>query len=100
MFESVQYAHFSIRFRLTQLNAMAHVCPQLQYHFEVKDEFTNDSIYHIIEDVAPKLEHTIRECRWQQKKINCSAHMSPVLTRDGLCFAFNGLNFNDMYTKQ
>lgn len=83
-------------FRAKQLNALAHVCPNLQSNVEHMD--TNELIYEIIEDMAPNLGYVVQECRWQQKKINCSEYITPILTSEGLCFTFNALNPYDIYT--
>lgn len=67
---------------------------------EFKDNFTSESIYNIIEDMAPDFDTIMKECWWQQKKINCSEYISTVFTQEGLCFAFNALNSYDLFTDE
>lgn len=86
----------SIRF--ARFNALVHVCKGWPHKDELKGDFNTEAIYGLIEDMAPKLEQTLRACHWQQQKINCSEYFTPVITRGGLCFAFNVLNFYDMHT--
>lgn len=86
--------------RVAQFNALAHICWYLRLGVESKDDFTDKSIYNIIEDLSPDLKYTMNACRWKQKEFNCSKYISPVITKHGLCFEFNGLNFNDMYTNR
>lgn len=76
------------------------MCPKLsrEISIEYQDDFSNESIYDAFEDLAPNLDYVFHECRWQQQKINCFDFLSPVLSFNGLCFAFNALSSHDMYT--
>lgn len=89
---------FVILFRSAQIKALAQICSHLSDYVEHEDNFTGESIYKVIEDLAPNHEYTIQECRWQQQQINCSKYISSILTLFGHCFVFNALNFYEMYT--
>lgn len=84
-----------------QFTALRHICRNLNRVTPLyKYEFVDESIYETIEDLAPKLDDVVRKCRWRQKEVNCSDIMSPVLTETGLCYAFNALNSDDIYTDE
>ncbi|XP_031639513.1 pickpocket protein 28-like [Contarinia nasturtii] len=86
---------------LSQLDVLIQLysVPTLELN-EKMDKFTDDSIYNLIEEMAPNLTYTMHECRWQQKKINCVEYFIPMVTGAGLCFAFNALNSRDIYTDE
>lgn len=54
----------------------------------------------MIEEMAPVLSDTIRACRWKNygDDNTCSDLFTPVLTEEGLCFSFNNLNWDEIYT--
>lgn len=91
--------HF-ILFRTAQFNALAHICDYLRANIEFKNDFTNESIYNIMEDLAPNVEYMFDECSWQQKKVNCSEYISTEFNYEGLCFTFNALDSYDRYTEE
>lgn len=68
--------------------------------FYFKQKYTNESIFHTIEDMAPSFNDTMYRCVWQYKSKNCSSFFVPTLTGEGLCFAFNSLNSHEMYTEE
>lgn len=72
----------------------------MRMHIRLEEKFANDSIYEVLEDLAPNRDYTINACQWQQKKVNCIEYMSPIMTNHGVCFSFNALNSQDMYTDE
>lgn len=83
------------------MRALSHICPFPEFgHIELGDEFASESIYSIIQDIAPSLNDTITECTWKNKPTPCSELFAPVLTEEGLCFAFNAPNSAELYTKE
>lgn len=54
----------------------------------------------MIEEMAPTLGDTLRACRWKNKGDGntCSDLFVPILTEEGLCFSFNALNWDEIYT--
>lgn len=85
---------------MTRLNAMAHICPMLPHLATYKDNFTDETIYDTIQDIAPKIRQSVDRCHWQYRFKNCSELFVPVFTEDGLCFTFNALNSNEIYTDE
>lgn len=94
--------HINLKFliRSEQLEALSHICATIHNRIKPHDAFVKNSIYNLIEKVAPSLEDIIQKCRWQQKNVNCVDYFTPIITNKGLCFAFNALNSNDIYTDQ
>lgn len=62
------------------------------------EHFVNSSVFDLIEEMAPYLNDTVIECKWPYDGDTCSEIFVPVLTEEGLCFAFNILNSGDIYT--
>ncbi|XP_031627361.1 pickpocket protein 28-like [Contarinia nasturtii] len=94
------YMKESSSIEATQLSTLALFCPTLYRKYKSNVEFANESMYRMIEDLAPNQDYVIHSCRWQQNKVNCLEYISPVITDEGFCFTFNPLNSYDMYTEE
>lgn len=68
--------------------------------FKLEQNYTDDTIFNIIEDIALPLNSTISTCKWRNQKYNCAELYRPVMTEEGLCYTFNALNSKDIYTKK
>lgn len=85
------------------MEALCQICEffkkDLFSHVQIGKEFTNTSIYDIIQDIAPN--DTMSGCYWQYTAYWHSCELfRPILTKEGLCFTFNALNSRDIYTDQ
>ena len=80
------------------MHALVHLCEYFPQLYEFKDAFTGDWIYDIIADVAPPHFETWFYCKWLDQSVSKENCTVPVLTEEGLCFAFNGVNSNEIYT--
>ncbi|XP_055305956.1 pickpocket protein 28-like, partial [Sitodiplosis mosellana] len=82
-----------------QLEALSHLCRfNFPEYVRYGNKFTNTSIYDIIQDIAPNLTSVIVSCSWNLQMENCESHFSPTITDEGLCFTFNALNSDEIYT--
>lgn len=92
-------------FRSSRFKALFHICRGVReflitFKPYIKHNFTIESIYTAIQDIAPDLEYTLKACLWKKKPINCSDYFTPILTSEGLCFTFNAISWNDMHTNE
>lgn len=82
------------------MEALAHLCENFEEIYEFENDFANNSIYDVIDDMALESEETLSIGYWQRTAINASKYFIPVLTEEGKCFAFNSLNSDDIYTDE
>lgn len=83
------------------MEAYIHTCrfhPQYGLYFGQK--FTNESIFEIIQDIALKINYTLEDCSWRDVIHPCVNYFTSVLTSEGVCFSFNDLNSNEIYTDE
>lgn len=85
--------------RRMQMNALAHLCKRLPLMMEFQEKFSNDSIYETIHNMGLTPIDSMKTCIWQNK-LYLSCPFVPTLTDEGVCFTFNALNSNDIYTNE
>ncbi|XP_055307692.1 pickpocket protein 28-like [Sitodiplosis mosellana] len=86
---------------LSRMEALLHICHIQDADFGYyQSKYANESIYELIKDTAPALNDTFFYCEWQHELIPCASVFAPVLTDDGLCFSFNALNSQEIYTEE
>lgn len=59
------------------------------------ETYANESIFDTIDDLAPSLGSQLVHCSVFGKWVNCGKILAPILTDDGNCVSFNGLNIHD-----
>lgn len=83
------------------MEALSHIC-----RFSFPDfirfggNFTNSSIYDVMTDMAPPMDDVVASCMWNYQARFCKEYFAPIFTEEGLCFAFNSLNSNEIYTEE
>ncbi|XP_058448056.1 uncharacterized protein LOC131428269 [Malaya genurostris] len=45
---------------------------------------------------AVKCYHTVHDCKFRNKRLNCCEHFKPILSERGFCFAFNAKFFDTL----
>lgn len=95
---------FAFQIRLNRMEALIHLC-HFEHHKAFVGEhfgnrFVNDSIYQLIQEMAPTCNETLSYCKWQETKYPCMELFKPVFTEKGICFAFNALNSRDTFSKE
>lgn len=82
---------------------MPHICENLWKKFyDSNEKFVPATVFNMFEDMAPTLNDTMRKCQWKGNGDNntCSELFVPILTEEGICFSFNALNWNEIYTDE
>lgn len=83
------------------MEALIHLCVfynPVNEHFGHR--FMNDSVYSLIEEMAPTCNETLSNCEWRGENHLCTNLFQPILTDRGICFTFNALNSHDIYSEE
>ncbi|XP_063532877.1 pickpocket protein 28-like [Cydia strobilella] len=69
-----------------------------KFHWDLtKRTRTNTSLVDHLIRMAPKLDEAMASCRWRGTYRSCKRYFTEVLTREGVCFNFNALSYNDIF---
>lgn len=86
---------------MERLEALIQICDAETFEGFVDSKNTTDaSIVQTLHDMSLKLNDSIEDCKWRNKNKKCSELFRPILTEDGICFTFNSLNSQDIYTEK
>ncbi|KAF5280821.1 hypothetical protein FQR65_LT14928 [Abscondita terminalis] len=80
---------------------LTQICLNEDVNQKGEDDFVTEDFYDFLFQAQPKFTEMIDECLWSG--INCTDYakstFSPLVTSDGLCFTFNFLDRNDLFTE-
>lgn len=82
------------------MNALVHICDYLPRMYAFEDNFTDEWIYDVIRNIAPRRLDTWFFCQFQGQFIPYEDCTVSVLTEEGLCFTFNGINSHEIYSDE
>lgn len=83
------------------MKALLHLCVKLNVEFDTPiDQYANSSIFEEMFEMAPNLNDSLRHCHWLDESHNCPDLFIPIITEEGICFSFNALNSNEIYTDE
>lgn len=83
------------------MRAIIQICDAEPFlDIDLEQKFADETIYATIRDVALDLDQTINSCKWNNKNNNCASIFQSTITEDGLCFTFNNLSPEDIYTEK
>lgn len=88
--------------RLKRVRAFLQLCKQeaCSTCSELIENTTDESLLHTIYDMSIKLQSVMMLCAWRNNMIPCSQNFRTILTEEGICFTFNSLNSEDIYSKE
>lgn len=64
------------------------------------DDYIDDDTWSTINELAPPFNETFVFCKLFNKRIDCNKLFVPQITDRGLCYIFNTLNANEMFTDE
>lgn len=81
--------------------AVSQICDaHLTDNFELGTNFTDNRIYEVLKEIAPNFTDTMFFCKWRNTPSYCQSYFEPILTEEGVCFTFNDLRLQDIYTEE
>lgn len=66
----------------------------------MNDEFADNSILSRMSEMAPTFTDTMIWCKIFNMWSDCNKFLSPVYTESGLCYTFNSMNLDDIFTNE
>lgn len=88
----------SILFRLKQYQKVSLVCDNHLY--TEGNETTDYSTIDFLAEIAPPFSQVFWTCMWTNHNHTCDTLFTPVLTEEGVCYTFNMLDRDDIFTNE
>lgn len=90
-------------YRINRLDALTQICDAESFAIfsiiSTAFEATHESVVQTLNDMSVKLNDSMQSCKWR-KMSDCPKLFKTILTEDGICFTFNSLNSQDIYTDE
>ncbi|KAK5641659.1 hypothetical protein RI129_010206 [Pyrocoelia pectoralis] len=64
----------------------------------VGEKIVDDSVFEVFNEVAPPFDDVLWQCKWLNENQTCASLLTQTLTEEGVCFTFNMLENEAMYT--
>lgn len=83
------------------MKALAHICQMIFPNYITDgDHISDERIYDIIQNMSITSEDLFSYSLWQTNYDYSWLPFTPLLTEEGICFAFNDLNSHEIYSNQ
>lgn len=85
---------------MDHLIALTHICDSSTFEgFGIGKNVTDPgALIRELNLMAIKMNESLHECKWRGKERSCLRMFRRILTEDGICFTFNALNSQDIYS--
>lgn len=70
------------------------------WHYFSDDNYSDQSILEIIKFMAPNFDDSMVFCSFSDEYTDCRPFFTPIITEEGLCYAFNTLNMQEIVTNE
>lgn len=70
------------------------------FDFDIFNNISTTDILNTLREMSLTLNDTIFNCSWLYNSDDCEDDFKAILTEEGICFTFNALNSQDVYTDE
>lgn len=87
---------------MKRLRANGQFCNLMSYEEfgDLGENFTDVSVLDTITNMSIPMDEVITNCNFRNSQLLCEENFRTIFTKEGICFTFNSLNSEDIYTNE